>query len=66
MTDGSHVAKEHGVRSCCSHAGYYSGRGLYAKETRVLRYVLVCDECGAEMKEISALDYVPEPVLAFT
>ena len=30
----------------------------------MLRYVLVCDDCGEEMKEISALEYVPKPVLA--
>jgi hypothetical protein len=47
----------------CRHSGYYSGLGLYVKESQVLRYVLVCDDCGEEMKEISALDYVPEPVL---
>lgn len=30
----------------------------------MLRYVLVCDDCGEEMKEISALEYVPNPVPA--
>jgi hypothetical protein len=28
----------------------------------MMRYVLVCDDCGEEMKEISTLDYAPEPV----
>lgn len=48
----------------CEHSGYYSGLGIYAREARILRYVLVCDECGEEMREISALDYVPEPLFA--
>jgi hypothetical protein len=65
MIDGSHGSSDGSVTSC-SHSGYYSGRGLYARESRVLRYVLVCDECGKEMQEISALDYVPQPLLAFT
>ena len=48
----------------CQHAGYYSGVGLYSKASRTLRYVLVCDDCGEEMKELSALDYIPTPVFA--
>ena len=48
----------------CQHAGYYSGSGLYAQDSRMLRYVLVCDDCGEEMKEIAALEYAPDPVLA--
>ena len=35
----------------CPHAGYYSGVGHYSKDSQTLRYVLVCDECGKEMKE---------------
>ena len=48
----------------CQHSGYYSGVGLYSKSSRTLRYVLVCDNCGEEMKELSALDYAPTPVFA--
>jgi len=50
--------------STCPHDGYYSGVGLYAYDSQTLRYVLVCDGCGAEMKEISALEYVPSPLFA--
>ena len=46
----------------CPHSGFYSGIGFYSKESQTLRYVLVCDECGEEMKEILATDYAPEPV----
>ena len=45
----------------CVHSGFYSGVGLYSRESGTLRYVLVCDDCGEEMKEISTLDYSPQP-----
>jgi hypothetical protein len=47
----------------CTHSGYYSGLGLYSKDARMLRYVLVCDECGEEMQEILAQEYAPKPLL---
>ena len=50
------------TQGCCSHSGYYSGVGVYAKDSCTLRYVLVCDECGKEMQEISQLEYAPNPV----
>ena len=49
--------------SRCRHDGYYSGVGVYVHDLQTLRYLLVCDDCGEEMKEISSLDYVPSPVL---
>jgi hypothetical protein len=49
---------------CCAHSGYYSGIGLYVREYQTLRYVLVCDDCGEEMKEIAAVAYVPRPCTA--
>jgi hypothetical protein len=49
--------------SRCRHDGYYSGVGVYVHDSQRLRCVLVCDDCGEEMKEISSLDYVPTPVL---
>jgi hypothetical protein len=47
----------------CHHSGYYSGMGMYSRDTESLRYVLVCDDCGEEMREISSLDYAPAPVV---
>lgn len=46
----------------CQHSGFYSGVGVYSQESRTLRYVLICDECGEEMQEILAQDYAPDPV----
>jgi hypothetical protein len=48
----------------CQHSGYYSGMGLYSKSSRTLTYVLVCDNCGEQMKELTALEYAPTPVFA--
>jgi hypothetical protein len=49
--------------SDCKHSGYYSGVGLYSMDAQHLRYVLVCDDCGGEMKEISTVEYAPNPVV---
>jgi hypothetical protein len=48
--------------SDCCHSGYYSGLGMYSKDMQSLRYVLVCDDCGTEMQELSTLEYAPNPV----
>jgi hypothetical protein len=45
----------------CSHSGFYSAVGTYSHESQTLRYVLICDECGEEMKEILAEEYTPNP-----
>jgi len=46
----------------CSHSGYYSGLGHYSVEAKEIRYVLVCDDCGEEVRLISTEPYVPDPV----
>jgi hypothetical protein len=46
----------------CQHSGFYSGVGLYSKDSREIRYVLVCDECGEEVKQIATEPYSPDPV----
>jgi hypothetical protein len=51
----------HGKGSC-PHTGYHSGLGLYSREAEEIRYVLVCDECGAEVSLVSTEPYVPNPV----
>ena len=47
----------------CEHSGYYSGVGFLSKDMQAVRYVLVCDDCGEEMKELSTLEYTPRPLL---
>jgi hypothetical protein len=47
----------------CQHSGFYSGLGVYSTDSQALRYVLVCDDCGEEMQEISTQEYAPDPIL---
>ncbi|MEA2445500.1 MAG: hypothetical protein QOJ12_2792 [Thermoleophilales bacterium] len=41
----------------CNHARGHSGRGRFAEHHGGLRFVLVCDECGAERREVVAIPY---------
>jgi HD-GYP domain-containing protein (c-di-GMP phosphodiesterase class II) len=43
----------------CDHAGLLSGASRYARSTGQLRLVLVCDECGAERREVGTVGYRP-------
>jgi len=43
----------------CDHSGTYSGASRYLRETGQLRFVLVCDQCGAERSELTRLSYRP-------
>jgi hypothetical protein len=47
--------------SSCQHSGYYSGLGKYSRDSKSLRYVLVCDDCGREMMEVETVEYAPDP-----
>jgi hypothetical protein len=49
--------------STCSHEGFHTGRGSYAPDAGVLRYVVVCDECQQELREVAAQEYRPQPDL---
>jgi hypothetical protein len=44
----------------CNHDGFHSGEGRYDVETRTLRYVLVCDACRGEVREVLVQKYAPE------
>jgi hypothetical protein len=50
------------AKGCCAHSGFYSGLGRYSVEAKEIRYVLVCDECGEEIRLITSEPYVPDPV----
>jgi hypothetical protein len=45
----------------CDHAEFHSAQSRYAAELAQLRYVVVCDSCGAELRELGSVDYRPEP-----
>jgi hypothetical protein len=44
----------------CEHVGFHSGRGSYDQLTEQLRYVLVCDACEAEVRELETQPYRPQ------
>jgi hypothetical protein len=43
----------------CDHVGFHSGRGSYDQLTGQIRYVLVCDACETEVRELERLEYRP-------
>jgi hypothetical protein len=43
----------------CRHDGFHSGEGRYEAETQTLHYVIVCDSCRAEVREVQAERYAP-------
>jgi hypothetical protein len=45
----------------CDHDGFHSGMGKLSRDFRSIRFILVCDSCGAEMREIQVADYTPDP-----
>jgi hypothetical protein len=44
----------------CRHDGYHSGQARYRRDLARLRYVVVCDDCHTELREISSVDYRPQ------
>ncbi len=43
----------------CDHQGFHSGEGRYDAGANRLRYVVVCDSCRAELREVSVESYAP-------
>ena len=43
----------------CDHSGLHSPQGRYVREQAVIRYVTVCDGCGAETREVLSEPYEP-------
>jgi hypothetical protein len=44
----------------CDHSGLHSGIGRYSRQFKALRFVMVCDRCGAECREVHAEFYEPQ------
>jgi hypothetical protein len=44
----------------CEHDGFHSGEAKLSPEFGSIRYVLVCDECGEEMREVHVETYRPD------
>jgi hypothetical protein len=47
------------IAHMCDHQGFHSGEGRYDATSRMLRYVVVCDSCRTELREVSAESYAP-------
>jgi hypothetical protein len=47
------------MRMSCTHGGFHSGQGRYDHGTGMLRYVVVCDDCEAEIAQIRVESYRP-------
>jgi hypothetical protein len=43
----------------CSHDGFHSGEGRYEPKTATLRYVIVCEACRQEVREVLVERYTP-------
>ena len=41
----------------CDHSGFHSGVGRLSHELQEIRFVVVCDGCGQEMREVHVEDY---------
>jgi hypothetical protein len=46
-------------RKTCGHTGAHTPIGLYSREACEIRYVTVCDNCGAQVGEIDRVSYEP-------
>ena len=46
-------------RGDCDHSGLHSPLGIYLRGASEIRYVTVCDHCGAETAEICRESYTP-------
>jgi hypothetical protein len=43
----------------CEHFGFHTGQGRYDQTAGRLRYVIVCDTCEGEVRELESEDYRP-------
>ena len=43
----------------CDHQGFHSGQARYSHSAGRLRYVIVCDGCMTELREVGGVQYRP-------
>ena len=41
----------------CDHSGFHSGVGQMSRDFQSIRFVVVCDGCGKEMREVHVEEY---------
>lgn len=44
----------------CDHTGFHSGLGRLSQDFGAIRFVLVCDDCGEETREVHMEQYSPD------
>lgn len=44
----------------CDHSGFHSGVGRLSRDFQSIRFVLVCDVCGEETREVHVQEYAPD------
>lgn len=44
----------------CDHSGFHSGVGKLSRDFESIRFVLVCDGCGTEIREVHVEQYLPD------
>jgi hypothetical protein len=44
----------------CQHSGFHSGVGKIAREFGSIRFLLVCDDCGTEIRDVHVERYSPD------
>jgi hypothetical protein len=44
----------------CFHDGFHSGQTRYDAGSETLRYIVICDDCGEELREVLVQEYAPE------
>jgi hypothetical protein len=47
----------------CDHSGLHSGIGRYSRQFNAIRFVVVCDRCGEECREVQVHAYEPRFVV---
>jgi hypothetical protein len=52
-------AEDHSPTQACEHSGFHSGASRYDAATGILRYVVICDACRHELREILVEPYAP-------
>jgi hypothetical protein len=43
----------------CRHDGFHTAASHYNHRSGVMRFMLVCDACGAKVKDVTRVEYRP-------
>ena len=60
MDGGPDSVKEDEMSGNCDHSGFHSGVGKLSLDFQSIRFILVCDGCGKEIREVHVEQYAPD------